>query len=64
MAGSTQGLQKVEAQIEPDLYQQLEEKRKRADRSRAAEVRQAIRAWVDQDDELGHSPESPSKAAA
>jgi Ribbon-helix-helix protein, copG family len=55
MATPTQGLLKVEAQIEPDLYQLLEEKRRRADRSRAAEIRQAIRAWVEVDD---------SKAAA
>lgn len=53
-------LQKVETRIEPNLFQALEEKRKAADRSVAAEVRQAIRAWVGDEDRES----STSKAAA
>ena len=38
----------VGTRIEPELRRRLEEKRTAADRSEAAEIRQAIRAWVDQ----------------
>lgn len=37
----------VATRIEPRLRRQLAEKRKLADRSEAAEIRQAIRAWVE-----------------
>lgn len=37
----------VATSIEPELRKRLEEKRLAADRSEAAEIRQAIRAWVE-----------------
>jgi Ribbon-helix-helix protein, copG family len=41
----------VQTRIEPDLAEQLDVRRRAADRSVAAEVRQAIRAWVGADSE-------------
>jgi predicted transcriptional regulator len=46
-----QDLVTVQTRIEPDLHRRLEEKRGAVDRSLAAEIRQAIRAWVDDESE-------------
>jgi predicted transcriptional regulator len=51
MTTAAQDLAIVTTRIEPDLARRLEEKRKAADRSLAAEIRQAIRAWVGEDAE-------------
>lgn len=46
---TTPDLIPVATRIEPELRQRLTEKRTAADRSEAAEIRQAIKAWVDED---------------
>lgn len=50
MAVAPTDLIPVATRIEPALREQLTQKRKLADRSEAAEVRQAIRAWVEDED--------------
>lgn len=61
MATEATDLIPVATRIEPDLRRRLEEKRKLADRSEAAEIRQAIRAWVEPDEA---EPASDSRVAA
>ena len=46
MPTEAQLLVTVQTRIEPDVHRRLEEKRAASDRSLAAEIRQAIRAWV------------------
>lgn len=48
---TSEALVKVATDIDAELNEQLEIKRKAADRSKAAEIRQAIRAWVGDDRE-------------
>jgi predicted transcriptional regulator len=45
----------VTTRIESDLHRLLDEKSKAADRSLAAEIRQAIRAWVEVEETEDHS---------
>ena len=47
MAAKAPARVSVATSIEPELRKRLEEKRLAADRSEAAEIRQAIRAWVE-----------------
>ena len=59
MATATELVQ-VNTRIEPDLQQRLAARAAVADRSVAAEIRQAIRAWVEAGDQ---STETPRAAA-
>lgn len=49
----------VATELDPKLLRQLDEKRAESERSRAAEVRMAIKAWVD-----GEAGSDESRAAA
>jgi predicted transcriptional regulator len=52
----------VAAELEPELAARLDAKRAEADRSRAAEIRQAIRAWVGEDDSETSATQEASAA--
>lgn len=56
MATSATDLIPVATRIDAKLRERLNQKRKLSDRSEAAEIRQAIRAWVEGDD--GDRPET------
>jgi hypothetical protein len=64
MANATTDLITVQTRLDPDVHQRLEEKSAQGERSVAAELRLAVRAWVGDDNGLDRESTPTTKAAA